>query len=97
MSSEHLNLESNQIEEYGIKQLSQCNWNNLTSLELSNPRIKRLQYSRRNRLQVAESIFVEASQFLIFKQLILNLDENNILKTGCRWLSKANWNQLKLI
>jgi hypothetical protein len=34
-----LQLESNKIGENGIKQLSQCHWNNLTKLDLSNPKI----------------------------------------------------------
>jgi hypothetical protein len=46
---------------------------------------------------VAESICVEASQFRIFKQFIRNLDKASISNTGCRWLGKAIWNQLKYI
>jgi uncharacterized membrane protein len=43
---------------------------------------------------VAKPAYVETTRFLIFKQLIVNLEEANITKTGCMWLSKANWKQL---
>jgi hypothetical protein len=75
--------------------LSQFHWNNLSIISLGNHKIIETIINSATQLQVAESIFVEASPFLSFRQFIFDLDEANISKTGCRWLSKANWIQLK--
>ena len=46
---------------------------------------------------MAEPVSVAASELFIVGQFFTDLDNNNISKAGCRWLSKANWKELKTL
>ena len=46
-------------------------------------------------MQVAESVIMETFEVFGVGQFFPYLDHNNISKTGCRWLSKSNWKQLR--
>jgi hypothetical protein len=44
---------------------------------------------------MAEPISMVASQIYIVKHFVINLEDNSISKTGCSWLTKANWMKLE--
>jgi len=48
-------------------------------------------------LQVVESVLMETFEVFRAWQFIPDLDNTNISKTGCRWLSKTNWKELSTI
>ena len=43
---------------------------------------------------MAESISMATSGLFIIKSFFVNLDMTDISKSGCKWLSKANWKEL---
>ena len=48
-------------------------------------------------MQMAKPVSMVVTKLFIIMQLFANLEYNNILKAGCKWLSKANWKQLNSI
>jgi hypothetical protein len=54
LSNKLLNIESNRIGQNEIRQLSQCHWNNLSHLYLSNPKI--IEVTIRSETQAASGL-----------------------------------------